>query len=140
MKAHSSARKMRKLTSEDEAGFTMIEMVIAIPIVFLVLGMVFSSVGVTIGLMGEVTKGAGASRVASATVDRIAAARNCAEVKTIVTTVTASNYDSNYQLSFPGFLTNTCVPNGSFPLTIDVKDKEKGKSYYSKALTMVVAI
>jgi len=133
MRPHSSVRKRRKPTSEDEAGFTVVEMVIAIPIVFLVLGLVLTSVGVTVGLMGDITKSAGASRVASATVDKLGAARNCVEVRSIITSASASTYDSKYQLSFGSY---TCSANSSFPLTINVKDKVKSKLYYTKSLTL----
>lgn len=136
MKANLLRRSKRR-SSVDESGFTLVEMVVAIPVVLLVLGIVFSSIGVTIGLMAQVTEGAGASRIANNAMDQLSAARNCAEISAVVNTLSAANYDSSYLLSFPSFTSTTCKANLAFPVSFDVKDRSSNTTYYSETVTLL---
>jgi len=133
MKSDRPTGRTRRSVSSDESGFTLIEMVIAIPIVLLLLGLVFTSIGVTVGLMGQVTQGAGAARVASSAMDQLSAARNCAELRSVATTLTGSNYNERYLLSVPAF---TCTDNAPVTLSFEVKDRQKNDTYYSKTITL----
>lgn len=128
-----SAWKRRRASAADEAGFTLIEIVIAIPIVFLVLGLVLSSVGVTLGLMGQVTKSAGAARTATAVVDELDSARSCAEIGYIVNRATAANADEKYAVSFAEY---SCTDRIPFELELTVKEAESNRVYFSKNMTL----
>ena len=128
-----SAWKRRRALAADESGFTIIEIVIAIPIVFLVLGLVLSSVGVTLGLMGQVTKSAGAARTATAVVDELDSARSCAEIKYIINQAKAADPDSNYTVSFSEY---SCTPRVPFPLKLDVREADGTRVYFSKSMTL----
>lgn len=131
---HASRRKARASAASDESGMTMVEMVIAIPIVFLILGLVFSTIGVTIGLMGQVTESAAAARSATSAMDQLSEARNCAEVAAIVSSKQIPEADSKTVLSFD----YECSEIGQFPMSIEVRNVETDKLYYSKALTLAV--
>ena len=128
-----SAWKRRRASAADESGFTLIEIVIAIPIVFLVLGLVLSSVGVTLGLMGQVTKSAGAARTATAVVDELDSARSCAEIRYIVNRATAANADEKYAVSFSEY---SCAPRVPFRLDLEVKEAAGSRVYFSKSMTL----
>lgn len=135
MEPNLSARRKRKLNSADESGFTMIEMVVAIPIVFLILGLVFTSVGITVSLMGQVSKNAGAAKVANTAVDRLSAARNCAEVQSVVNAMKSTTYNDDYIFSLSG----TCTESTYFPLSLELKSIEDNRVYYSKTMTLAVS-
>ncbi len=126
-----SAWKRRRASAADESGFTLIEIVVAIPIVFLVLGLVFSSVGVSLGLMGQVTKSAGAARTAIAVVDELDSARSCAEIGYIVDRVTAASANEKYAVSFAKY---SCTDPLKLELT--VKEAESNRVYFSKSMTL----
>ena len=128
-----SAWKRRRASAADESGFTLIEIVVAIPIVFLVLGLVFSSVGVSLGLMGQVTKSAGAARTAIAVVDELDSARSCAEVRSIVNRATAANAHEKYAVSFSEY---SCTDRTPFKLELTVKEAESNRVYFSKSMTL----
>lgn len=129
-----SAWKRRRASAAEESGFTLIEIVVAIPIVFLVLGLVLSSVGVTLGLMGQVTKSAGAARIATAVVDELDSARSCAEVRYIVNRATAANADEKYAVSFSGY--SSCTDRTPFELELTVKEAESNRVYFSRTMTL----
>lgn len=131
-----SAWKRRRASAAEESGFTLIEIVVAIPIVFLVLGLVLSSVGVTLGLMGQVTKSAGAARTATAVVDELDSARSCAEVHSIVNRATAANADEKYAVSFSGYKYNSCTDRTPFELELTVKEAESNRVYFSRTMTL----
>jgi type II secretory pathway pseudopilin PulG len=133
MKSDRSTRRKRSRASEDESGFTLVEMVVAIPVTLLILGLLFTSVGVTVGLMGQVTKGAGSARVASSVMDQLSAARNCTDIRAVTSTLTATNYNERYAVSIPSF---SCTDNSPVTLSFDVKDREKNATYYSKTVTL----
>lgn len=137
MKKRLAARSNSRRASSDDSGFTMVEMVVAIPIVLLVLGLVFTSIGVTAGLMGQVTKGAGSARVGSSLTDQLSAARNCAEAGTVITAASASTYSEKFAVSFP--TPYSCVDGKPWSISFEIKDKAKGKSYYAKKITLVSA-
>lgn len=134
MKSKLKAKRKLKRSSADEAGFTIVEMVVAIPVTFLILGLVFASIGVTVGLMGQVTSGAGAARLASQVQDELSAARNCAQVSSIISKRTTVAADDKFLVSFGTYV---CVEGKSFPLEISVKQPNDDRTYFSKKLTLM---
>ena len=122
----------RRWRSRGEEGFTLIEMVVAIPIAFLILGLVVASAGVTVSLMGQVTNSAGAAKAATVAMDQLSEARNCAEVKYIADRQSVPAADSKFKLNF----TYTCSKGTSFPLTVDVKENGGDKVLFTKKLTL----
>lgn len=128
-----SAWKRRKAATADESGFTLIEIVIAIPIVFLVLGLVLSSAGVTLGLMAQVTKSSGAARTATAIVDELDSARSCAEVSYIIGSHSTVAPEAKYAVDFGQY---TCQERLPFTLKIDVRESEGTRVYFSKSITL----
>lgn len=133
MRSHLIARKRRAASAASEGGFTMVEMVIAIPVVFLVLGLVLSSVGITIGLMGQVASSAGAARVANSVMDELNSVRSCPELSRVLSELTASSGNENFAVSFSGY---SCSEEMGFPLTVEVREVDSAKLKYSKTLTL----
>lgn len=128
-----SAWKRRRASAADESGFTLIEIVIAIPIVFLVLGLVLSSVGVTLGLMGQVTKSAGAAHAAVSVVDELDSARSCGEIRSIIDRAKVTAPDDSYAVSFSEY---SCAPRVPFRLDLEVKEAAGSRVYFSKSMTL----
>lgn len=128
-----SLKKRRRSSQSDESGMTLVEMVIAIPITFLILGLVLATVGVIVGLMGQVTESAGAARAGTSAIEELATARSCAELNMIATNQEATDAEDRFQLSYDYL----CMPDkSSFPVNIEVRDIESDKLYYSKTITL----
>lgn len=132
--AHQSVRQRFKNLSKDQSGSTLVETVMSIPIVFLIFGMVLATTAVAIGLMSQVSSGAGAARVASQAMDDLSKAQNCVEVNAL-TADYDNPEDSDYSTTFSSY---SCLPGESFPLTLEVKKKDGSKVLYSKTVTMAV--
>ncbi len=134
MKSIRGRLKQRLQRSSSEDGFTLVEMVIAIPISILMLGLVFSTIGVAVGLLGQVQATAAASRVVNSTMDQLANPRTCAEIDRIVAQRKAANATEAYEMSFSSY---SCEKSKRFPVIIEVKDKETGKLYFSQMVNLV---
>lgn len=125
--------KQRLRHSSSEDGFTLVEMVIAIPITVLMLGLVFASIGIAVGLMGQVQSSAGASRALNSTMDDLSTAKTCPEIDRMVNQRISTNATQEFEMNFSSY---SCLKGKSFPLTIDVKEKGTGKLYLSQTVSL----
>lgn len=128
-------RLRRRLQSRDEAGFTLIEMVIAIPLTMLYLGVILTTVGVTNALLAQINASAGAVRVASSTVDELSQSNSCAELSMAMAQIASDNADK-FSVVFGDF---SCERGTSFSVELTISSKDgAGNPYYSNWITLAV--
>lgn len=134
MKFFRSLRDRLKSSHTDESGFTLVEMVVAIPVVTLILGLVFSSIGVAVLLQKDVTLQSGSSRVANTISDKIDRSRNCVDLRVAVRNA-LSEVDSKFVATVGGY---TCNPGKVNKLSLTVQAAGSAKIYESRDLFVTV--
>lgn len=132
----SSLNRLRqRLQSRDEAGFTLIEMVIAIPLTMLYLGVILTTIGVTNSLLAQINASAGAVRVASSAVDELSESASCAELSMAMGQIASNNAD-RFAVEFGEF---SCERGTSFPVELTISSNNgAGTPYYSNKITLAV--
>lgn len=134
MKFIRSLKARLRSSRTEDSGFTMIELVVAIPLSIILLGTILSTVGFTVALQRDVSMQIGADRVATAISDKADYARNCVDLKvTLRNAVAAANPDYTATTSYSG-----CADNKSTTVSITVKDSTTGKLYDSRSIIVSV--
>lgn len=118
----------------DESGFTMIEMVVAIPLSIILLGTILSTIGFTIALQRDVSMQIGADRVATQISDQADYARNCVDLKvTLRNAVAAANSDYDVTTSY-----SSCTDGKTASVAMTIKDATTNKLYDSRTILVTV--
>lgn len=131
----SSLNRLRqKLKSRDEAGFTLIEMVIAIPLSMIYLVFILTTIGVTSSLLAQINSSIGAARVASSAIDELSQSNSCAELSLAMAKIVSDN-DDKFEVTFSEF---NCIRGTSFPVELNISSNSGGTTHYSNKLTLAV--
>lgn len=136
MKFVRSLRDRLKSSRSEESGFTMLELVVSIPITILIFGTVFATIGSAILLQAQVTNQVVASREADNFVDSISAARNCPELNYLLTTK-ANDTSGQFAFSFGSYAYSSCVNGKPVKVPVLMKSRTDGKTYYNQTLNLV---
>lgn len=136
MKYLRSLRDRLRVARAEENGFTMVELVIAIPVTILLLGTVMVSIGVAVGLQSQVTTKIAASREANNFIDQMNTARNCPELNYIIRT-RLENTTSKYIVSLGSYsLTSSCVNGKPVTVPFTLRTASDNHVYYNRTITL----
>lgn len=134
MKLIRSLKARLRSSRAEDSGFTMIELVVAIPLSIILLGTVLSTIGFTIALQRDVSMQIGADRVSTAISDKADYVRNCVDLKVALRdAVAAANPDYTATTSYSG-----CVDGKPTNVSITVKDSATGKLYDTRNIVVSV--
>lgn len=134
MKLVRSIRERLRSSRSDESGFTLVEMVIAIPLTTLILGLVFLSIGVAVNLQKDVTLQSGSSRVANTLSDKLDGSRNCTDLRVAVRDALAE-VDPKFVATVGGY---TCNYGKVNKLSITVQAAGDTRVYERRDLFVMV--
>lgn len=137
MKHFRSMRDRLRASRSEEGGFTMVELIVAIPLTILLLGTVMSTIGVAVGLQSQVTTKVTASREANSFIDQMNTARNCPELNSIIKARLADT-TNKYTVTLGSYNTASSCVNGkpvTFPFVL--KTASDNHIYYSRTITLV---
>jgi len=135
MKFAQSLRARLRAKRSDDSGFTMVELVIAIPISILILGTVFATIGTAIILQSQVTSRVSASRAGTTFVDQISEARSCPELNYILKNK-AADATGQFSYNFGNYAYSDCVAGKSVLVPVKLIDRTDGLAYYNQTLTL----
>jgi len=136
MKFSRYLRDRLKASRSEESGFSMLELVVSIPITILIFGTVFATIGSAILLQTQVTNQVVASQEANNFVDSVSAARNCPELNAILT-AKANDTSGQFIFSFGSYAYSSCVNGKPVKVPVLMKGSSDGKIYYNQNLNLV---
>jgi len=124
-----------KASRSEESGFTMIELVVSIPITILIFGTVFATIGTAILLQTQVTEQVVASRTGRDLVDQLSATRNCTELNSLLA-AKAADTSTDFAVSFGNYTYSSCVNGKTVIVPVILKGRDDNRVYYNQTLNL----